>query len=131
MLRSLRFRLPALFLVGIVVSGVIATAVALALFQDYGRNQVLAKLHREADGLTALYQRQAIAANDTGARTLRFAPRQLERASGDKIFYVGADVFPDQVSGLRALPQTLVDWRSGKEREFEFRPPGFKHAYLA
>jgi len=131
MLGSLRFRLPALFLVGIVVSGVIATAVALALFQNYGRQQLLVKLRREANGLTELYQQQAIVANDTGARTVRFAPRQLEGATGDKIFYVGADVFPDQVSGLRPLPQNLVDWRSGKNRTFEFRPPGFKRRYLA
>ena len=101
MLRSLRFRLPALFLLGIIVSGVIAAAVALALYQNYARQQLVVKLRREANGLTQLYQKQAIAANDTGARTLRFAPAQLERATGDKIFYVGADVFPDQVSGLR------------------------------
>src|SRR5213592_1834617 len=131
MLRSLRFRLPALFLLGIVVSGVIATAVALALFQNYGRQQLLTKLRREANGLTQLYQKQAIAANDTGARTLRFAPAQLERATGDKIFYAGANVFPDQVSGLRQLPQNSVDWRSEKVKTFEFRPPGFKRTYLA
>ncbi|MFL6019951.1 MAG: histidine kinase dimerization/phospho-acceptor domain-containing protein, partial [Gaiellaceae bacterium] len=131
MLGSLRFRLPALFLVGIVVSGVIAAAVALALFQNYARQQLLTKLRREANGLTQLYQKQAIAANDTGARTLRFAPPQLERATGDKIFYVGADVFPDQVSGLRQLPQSSVDWRSGQKRTLEFRPPGFKRTYLA
>jgi signal transduction histidine kinase len=131
MLRSLRFRLPALFLLGIVVSGVIAATVALALFQNYARQQLLTKLRREANGLTQLYQRQAIAANDTGKRTLRFAPPQLERATGDKIFYVGVEVFPDQVSGLRQLPQNTVDWRSGQERTFEFRPPGFKRTYLA
>jgi signal transduction histidine kinase len=128
---SLRFRLPALFLVGIVVSGVIAAAVALALFQNYARKQLLTKLSREANGLTQLYERQAIAANDTGKKTLRFAPSQLERATGDKIFYVGADAFPDQVSGLRPLPQDVVDWRAGKKRTFEFRPPGFKRTYLA
>jgi signal transduction histidine kinase len=131
MFRSLRFRLPALFLVGIVVSGLVATAIALALFENYARQQLLTKLRREANGLTQLYQRQAIAANDTGARTLRFAPAQLERATGDKIFYVGADVFPDQVSGLRELPQDTADWRSGKGRTFEFQPPGFKRMYLA
>jgi signal transduction histidine kinase len=131
MLRSLRFRLPALFLLGIIVSGVIAAAVALALYQNYARQQLVVKLRREANGLTQLYQKQAIAANDTGARTLRFAPAQLERATGDKIFYVGADVFPDQVSGLRQLPQNSVDWRSGQKRTFEFRPPGFKRTYLA
>src|SRR5438067_1752574 len=131
MLRSLRFRLPALFLLGIVVSGVIAAAVALALFQNYARQQLLTKLRREANGLTQLYQKQAIVANNTGVRTLRFAPAQLERATGDKIFYVGANVFPDQVSGLRPLPQNSVDWRSGRKRTFEFRPPGFKRTYLA
>jgi signal transduction histidine kinase len=132
MLGSLRFRLPALFLVGIVVSGVIAAAIALALFQNYAHKQLLVKLRREANGLTELYQKQAIAANDTGARTLRFAPAQLERATGDKIFYVGADVFPGSgPTGLRQLPQDAVDWRSGKTRNFEFRPPGFKRTYLA
>jgi len=131
MLRSLRFRLPAVFLLGIVVSGLIATLIALALFQNHARNQLLTKLRREANGLSQLYERQAIAANDTGALTLKFAPAQLERATGDKIFYVGADLFPDQLSGLRQLPQKSLDWRSERTRTFEFRPPGFKRTYLA
>ena len=133
MLGSLRFRLPALFLFGIVVSGVIAAAIALALFQNYAHKQLLVKLRREANGLTELYQRQAIAANNTGARPLRFAPAQLERATGDKIFYVGADVFPGSgPTGLRKLPQGVgPDWRLGKTRTFEFRPPGFNRTYLA
>jgi signal transduction histidine kinase len=132
MLGSLRFRLPALFLVGIVVSGVIAAAIALALFQNYAHKQLLVKLRREANGLTELYQKQAIAYNDTGTRTLRFAPAQLERATGDKIFYVGADVFPGAgPTGLRQLPLNTVDWRSEGQRTFEFRPPGFKRTYLA
>jgi signal transduction histidine kinase len=132
MLGSLRFRLPALFLVGIVVSGAIAAAIALALFQNYAHKQLLVKLRREASGLTQLYQKQAIAYNDTGTRTLRFAPAQLERATGDKIFYVGADVFPGAgPTGLRQLPLDTVDWRSEGQRTFEFRPPGFKRTYLA
>ncbi len=132
MLGSLRFRLPALFLVGIVVSGVIAAAIALALFQNYAHKQLLVKLRREANGLTQLYERQAIAANDTGAKTLRFAPAQLEKATGDKIFYVGADAFPGAgPTGLRQLPLKAVDWRSEKTRTFEFRPPGFRRTYLA
>jgi signal transduction histidine kinase len=131
MLSSLRFRLPALFLVGIGVSGLIATAIALALFQNYARQQLYTKLRREANGLTQLYERQAIAANDTGAKTLSFAPAQLEKATGDKIFYAGASVFPDQLTGLRQLPQKAVDWRSETTRTFEFRPPGFNRTYLA
>src|SRR5438067_8910685 len=128
---SRRFRLPARLRLGIGVSGLIATAIALALFQNYARQQLLTKLRREANGLTQLYEKQAIAANDTGAKTLRFAPAQLERATGDKIFYAGASVFPDQISGLRQLPQNSVDWRSDKLRTFEFRPPGFNRTYLA
>ena len=131
MLRSLRFRLPAVFLLGIVVSGLIATLIALALFENHARNELLKKLRREANGLSQLYERQAIAANDTGALTLKFAPRQLERATGDKIFYVGADLFPDQISGLRQLPQKSLNWRNERTSTFEFRPPGFKRTYLA
>ena len=88
MFTSLRFRLPALFLAGIVMSGLVAAAIAVKLFQDVARHQQLAKLRREAAGLTQLFERQAIEANDTGARTLRSSPRQLEKATGDRIFYV-------------------------------------------
>src|SRR5436309_15542087 len=131
MCSSLRFRLPTLFLLGIGVSGLIATAIALALFQNYARDQLYTKLRREANGLTQLYEKQAIAANDTGAKTLRFAPAQLEKATGDKIFYVGASVFPDQISGLRQLPQKSDEGPSARVRTFEFRPPGFNRTYLA
>src|SRR4029453_17152906 len=34
-------------------------------------------------------------------------------------------------TGLRQLPIDAVDWRAGKPRTFEFRPPGFKRTYLA
>src|SRR4029453_16433287 len=33
-------------------------------------------------------------------------------------------------TGLRQLPIDAVDWRAGKPRTFEFRPPGFKRTYL-
>ena len=35
MLRSLRFRLPALFLLGILFAGLVSTAIAFRLFQNY------------------------------------------------------------------------------------------------
>ena len=59
MLSSLRFRLPALFFFGIVVSGVIAAAIALRLFQGYVQSRLKAELRRDAVGLTELYQEQA------------------------------------------------------------------------
>src|SRR5438132_13968631 len=94
MLRSLRFRLPALFLLGIVVSGVIAALVALRLFQGYVLNRSKAELRREAIGLTEVFAQQAITSNDTGV--LPLISRQLERATGDRLVYVGGSPVPDK-----------------------------------
>src|SRR4029450_943967 len=98
MLSSLRFRLPALFLLGIVVSGLIAAAVALRLFQGYVLNRSKADLRREAIGLTEVLARQAITANDTGV--LPLLARQLERATGDRLFYIGLAPTPAPDLGL-------------------------------
>ena len=49
-LRSLRFRLPALFLGSIVVSGVVAAAIAFRLLDDYTLSRARADLNREAGG---------------------------------------------------------------------------------
>ena len=95
MFSSLRFRLPALFLLGIVVSGLIAAVVALRLFQGYVLSRSKADLRREAIGLTEVFAQQAITRNDTGVPLPRIA-RQLERATGDRLFYVGVSPVPDQ-----------------------------------
>ena len=130
MFSSLRFRLPALFLLGIVVSGLIAAAVALRLFQGYVLSRSKADLRREAIGLTEVFAQQAITSNDTGVPLPRIA-RQLERATGDRLFYVGVSPVPDQRVGLERLPESTVDWRSGRTITFEFTPPGAKKTYLA
>ncbi|MDX6399585.1 MAG: two-component system, OmpR family, sensor kinase [Gaiellaceae bacterium] len=130
MFSALRFRLPALFLLGIVVSGLIAAALALRLFQPYVLNRSKADLRREAIGLTEVFAQQAITANDKGVPLPRIA-RQLERATGDRLFYVGVSPVPDQRVGLERLPQSTVDWRSGRTITFEFTPPGADQTYLA
>jgi two-component system OmpR family sensor kinase len=129
MFRSLRFRLPALFLLGIVVSGLIAAVVALRLFQGYVLDRSKSELRREAIGLTEVFVQQAITANNTGE--FRGIARQLERATGDELFYVGAPPVPEQSHALTPLPQDTVDWRSGRTITFEFVPPGKKKTYLA
>ena len=132
MFSSLRFRLPALFLLGIVVSGLIAAVVALRLFQGYVLSRSKADLRREAIGLTEVFAQQAITLNDTGV--LPRISRQLERATGDRLFYVGVSPFPDKSRasvGLERLPQGTVDWRSGKTITFEFTPPGAIKTYVA
>src|ERR1700730_462255 len=132
MFSSLRFRLPALFLLGIVVSGLIASGGALRLFQGYVLRRAKAGLRREAIGLTEVFAQQAITANDTGV--LPRISRQLEQATGDRLFYVGVSPFPDKSVksvGLERLPQKTVDWRSGRTITFEFTPPGANKTYLA
>jgi signal transduction histidine kinase len=129
MLRSLRFRLPAVFLLGIVVSGVIAALIALRLFQGYVLTRSKAQLRREAIGLTEVFARQAITANNTG-EVPRIA-KQLERATGDRLFYIGVDPVPDGSIGLQRLPNRTIDWHSGRTITFEFTPPGEERRYLA
>jgi HAMP domain-containing protein len=128
MLRSLRFRLPALFLLGIVVSGVIAALIALRLFQGYVLSRSKAQLHREAIGLTEVFAQQAITANNSG-EVPRIA-KQLEKATGDRLFYIGVDPVPGGSIGLDRLPSSTINWRSGRTITFEFTPPNGRR-YLA
>jgi hypothetical protein len=44
MFKSLRFRLPAFFLAGVALAGIVSTAIAVQLFQDHIRSQSLADL---------------------------------------------------------------------------------------
>jgi len=129
MFRSLRFRLPALFLLGIVVSGLIAAILALRLFQDYVLDRSKADLRNEAIGLTEVFARQAITANNIGV-VPRIA-KQLEHATGDRLFYIGVDPVPGGTIGLQRLPESTVDWRSGRTITFEFTPPDDQRTYLA
>jgi signal transduction histidine kinase len=132
MLRSLRFQLPAFFLLGVVLAGVVSAAIALRLFQSYAQNraraQDYAELSNEANGLTKLYKKQA------GLK--RISAKYLELATGgDKIFYRGIPIFPGQgQSAFRRLPKSAVDAarvKQGGPVRFVFRPPGARQLYLA
>src|SRR5215208_676040 len=122
MFRSLRFRLPALFLAGIVLAGITSTLIAVKLFQDYTRGRKFAELRREARGLAQLYSEQA--------NREAFSSEALERATGDRLFYVpvarGLTLFPGQKPSLEQLPRRFVDVaaiRRGQVVEFSFTPP--------
>jgi two-component system OmpR family sensor kinase len=134
MFRSLRFRLPAFFLAGVVLAGLVSTAIAGRLFQEHIRAQSLSELKREARGLTELYAQQAIRSSDEGRSAPDFAAAELEKATGARLFYVGVPIFPGQASGLRQLPQSSVDWNAlqdGKVITFKFTPPGESKSFLA
>jgi signal transduction histidine kinase len=130
MFRSLRFRLPALFLVGIVLAGVTSTLIAVKLFQDYARGRKYAELQREATGLAELY-------GDRAGKPV-FSDKGLERATGDSLFYApavrGLDLFPGQKPSLDRLPPQVVDQQKitqGRIVRFRFTPPKKHHDYYA
>ena len=108
MLRSLRFRLPALFLAGIAAAGIVSVAIAFQLLSNYSRSQSLKELRREAAGLNQLLSEQAIQVVEKGASAPAIEPPQLENATGDRIYYFGVPPFPGEgngLAGLRPLPQ--------------------------
>ena len=134
MFRSLRFRLPALFLAGIALTAAVSTLIAFGLFRNYTQNQAKRELRREAAGLTQLYAEQALRSQEKGTAPPFFAAGKLERASGNKLFSVGPPFFSGQASGLRRLPESAVDFKAilrGKTVEFEFTPPGEHRTFLA
>jgi signal transduction histidine kinase len=134
LLRSLRFQLPALFLLGVVVAGLVSAAIALRLFRTYAQNraraQAYTELSQEATGLTQLYSREA-GFNSLPARKLELA------TGGDRIYYTGLPLFPGQPSAFRNLKRTLpkgVKARAlARDRgvRFQFTPPGVEQTRLA
>jgi two-component system sensor histidine kinase BaeS len=81
MLRSLRFRLPALFLLGIVLAAAVATLIAVRFFQSYTRTRAAHELRAESAGIVQLYARQA-GVGDVPVLSLHKA------IGGDEIFWV-------------------------------------------
>jgi signal transduction histidine kinase len=102
MLRSLRFRLPAFFLLGIVLSSIVSTLIAIRFFQSYTHTHAVAELRAESAGIAELYARQA------GVQKVPLS--KLEQAiGGDRIFYVpivpGASLL---AGGIPQLPAASV-----------------------
>jgi signal transduction histidine kinase len=115
-LKSLRFRLPALFLLGIVLAGVVSTLIAVRFFQSYTRSHAAAELRRESAGIVQLYEGQAGTGHVSSAN--------LELAlGGDKVFWVpvvpGASLQAGPLPELSrsALPLAKLD--GGKPPAFD------------
>ena len=131
---SLRFRLPAVFLLGIVLAGLVSALIAVQLFSGFTRNQSYEELGREARGIARLYGDAALRAADEGTPAPDFAPAALELATGDQLFYVGAPAFPGQSTGLERLAESAIPaaaLTSNGPYRFQFRPPGRTRSYLA
>ena len=83
MLGSLRFRLPALFLVGILLAGLVASLISIRFFQSYEHGRAIDELRSESAGIVQLYALQGV------PQTVPYK-RLIEALGGDKIFWVPA-----------------------------------------
>jgi signal transduction histidine kinase len=103
MFGSLRVRLPALFLIGVVLAGILASAISIRFFQSYTRSRAISELRSESVGITQLYARNA-GAGDLPVDSLQAA------IGGDHIFLVpivpGAELFTGK---LPTLPPRTLD----------------------
>ena len=134
MLGTLRFRLTALFLAVVLVFGLVSIALAVRLFQDVTRSQSVRELEREAAGLAQLYAESALRSTDEGTKAPEFAAENLELATGDELYYVGASLFPGQRFGLTQLARTAlgnVELDRDRLVTFEFTPPGDDRTLIA
>jgi signal transduction histidine kinase len=113
--RSLRFRLPALFLLGIVLAAVVATLIAVHFFQSYTRQHAVTELRGDSAGIVQLYRRQAGVGHISRAN--------LELAlGGDQVYWVPAVQGASLLAGpLPELPRSAVPF----SRLLGGRPPAF------
>jgi signal transduction histidine kinase len=134
MLGTLRFRLTALFLAVVLVFGLVSIALALRLFQDVTRSQSVRELRREAAGLADLYAEASRRSTDEGTKAPEFAAENLELATGDELYYVGASLFPGERYGLTQLKRDVlgeVELDLERVVTFEFTPPGEDRTLIA
>ncbi|MEX2048198.1 MAG: HAMP domain-containing sensor histidine kinase [Gemmatimonadota bacterium] len=134
MLGTIRLRLTVLFLAVVLVFGLVSIALAVRLFQDVTRSESVQELEREAAGLADLYAEAALRSSDEGAKAPAFAAENLELATGDELYYVGASLFPGQRFGLTRLARTaLGDIELDRDGlvTFEFTPPEGDRRMLA
>jgi signal transduction histidine kinase len=115
MLRSLRFRLPALFLLGIVLAVVVATLIAVRFFQSNTRTHAASELRAESAGIVHLYESQAAAG--------RISRKNLELALGqNRIFWVprvpGASLLAGPVPALPRAAVPLAKLLTGERPTF-------------
>jgi signal transduction histidine kinase len=114
--RSLRFRLPALFLLAIVLAAVVATLIAVRFFQSYTRTHAATELRGESAGLVRLYEGQA----GVGHVSLRNLELPL---GGDRVFWVpavpGALLLAGPLPQLPSSAVPLADLLAGKSPAFD------------
>jgi len=112
MFGSLRFRLPALFLLGVLLAGLVASLISIRFFQSYTQARAIHELRSESVGIVKLY------AKSTAQETVPYG--SLVRAlGGDHIYWVpaflGSELFQP---GIIELPKRTLDIK-------QINPSGF------
>ena len=103
MLRSLRFRLPALFLLGIVLAAVVATLIAVRFFQGNIRASAASELRNESAGIVQLY------AGKAGVGHVSVANLNLQLGGNKRVFWVPVTRGASLLAGpLSELPTSAV-----------------------
>jgi signal transduction histidine kinase len=127
-LGSLRFRLPALFLLGVVLAGLVATVISIRFFQSYTRTRTIHELRSESIGIVSLYASQA-GAEEVPVATLTKA------IGGDRIFYVpivpGASLFSGPLPHLPAGTLTRKELASGEPTTLNLKVDGTQYLAVA
>jgi two-component system OmpR family sensor kinase len=125
MLGSLRFRLPALFLLGILLAGLVASLISIRFFQSYERARAIDELRSESAGIVQLY-------------ALQSAPQSVPYTSliralgGDRIFWVPVARGVTLLQGIPDIPASTVDVKKLRSGETETLNLQYgKKSYLA
>jgi signal transduction histidine kinase len=127
MFRSLRFRLPALFVLGIVLAAAVATLIAVRFFQSNIRAHAATELRADAAGIVGLYAQRAGYAN-VSLKSLQAA------LGGNEVFYVppvpGANLLAGPVPELPSGSVPPAD-ENGTLPAFDFRTDGTTYLGVA
>src|SRR3981081_865718 len=119
MLGSLRFRLPALFLLGILLAGLIASLISIRFFQSYTHARAIDELRAESVGIVQLYSRQA-------GRKRGPLAHLLHALGADHIFWVPVAQGVDLGQHIPPIPASTVNMkllRQGKTEKLELELP--------
>ena len=129
MLGSLRFRLPALFLLGIVLAAVVATLIAVRFFQSNTRAAAASELRNTSAGIVQLYELKA------GVGHVSVASLNLLLGGNKTVFWVPAVSGGSLLAGpLQELPSSALPAKAladGKLRAFDLHVHGSSYLGVA
>ncbi|HEY8315450.1 MAG TPA: HAMP domain-containing sensor histidine kinase [Gaiellaceae bacterium] len=125
MFGSLRFRLPALFLLGILLAGLVASLISIRFFQSYTRTRAIAELRAESVGISQLYAKNAA----IGTIPVDGLVRAI---GGDQIYWVPAFPGSQLIQQIPELQKTTLDIKQVKSTGFTTVDIAYKgKSYLA